>query len=199
MFRFLWFGHGPKRSIFVSWDDVCRPKDEGGLGIRRPKDSNLASIIKLLWELETNSDALWVQWMRKQYLMGSSICCARPPQIGSWAWHGILSVPHLASGLLIYNLGDGSATCFLLNPWLGQPPLLLRFGDRFRQDLAISLTCKVGTFINSRSWALPPPTIVEMHDLWPEILTTPIGNGSDTISWKPNVEGFSLLSAWNSI
>ena len=116
MFRFLWFGHGSKRSIFVSWDDVCRPKDEGGLGIRRPKDTNLVGIIRLLWELETNTDALSMQWMRKKYLRESSIWCARPPQIGSWAWRGILRVHHLAFGLLIYNLGDGSATNFLLNP-----------------------------------------------------------------------------------
>lgn len=33
MLHFLWDGHGLRRCIFTSWNDVCRPKEEGGLGI----------------------------------------------------------------------------------------------------------------------------------------------------------------------
>ena len=126
------------------------------MGIRRPKDSNLAGIIRLLWEIEMNADVLWVRWMRKKYLRGSSIWCSRPPQTCSWAWRGILKARSLATNLLVYKVGDGSAMKFLLDPWLGQPPIWLRVGDRLRQDLAIDLTCKVGSFITNQRWILPP-------------------------------------------
>ena len=59
--------------------------------------------------------------------------------------------------LLINKVGDGSAMNFLLDPWLGQPPIWLRVGDRLRQDLAIDLTCIVGSFITNRRWVLSPP------------------------------------------
>ena len=48
MMGFLWFGHGNRKCIFTSWQNVCRPKEEGGLGIRRPLDCNIAGMIRLL-------------------------------------------------------------------------------------------------------------------------------------------------------
>lgn len=38
-----------------------------------------------------------------------------------------------------------------------------------------------------------------MHDLWPEILASPLGDGEDTITWALNAMGFTLHSAWNAI
>ena len=78
MMGFLWFGHGNMKCILTSWKNVCRPKDEGGLGIRRPRNNNMAGMIRLLWEVETNKTALWVKWVRRKYLRGGSIWSARP-------------------------------------------------------------------------------------------------------------------------
>ena len=79
MLSFLWYGLGPRKSVFISWKHVCRPKEGGGLGIQRPTDCNVASILRLLWEFETNKEALWVKWMRRKYTHGGSIWCAPPP------------------------------------------------------------------------------------------------------------------------
>ena len=44
---FLWSGKlGNARRAKISWESVCLPKKEGGLGLRRVKDSNDASVIK---------------------------------------------------------------------------------------------------------------------------------------------------------
>ena len=40
-------GNGTKAFPLVAWNDICRPKFEGGLGIRKNKDVNRASIAKL--------------------------------------------------------------------------------------------------------------------------------------------------------
>lgn len=44
----------------VKWDDVCAPKDEGGLGIKDIEVWNKASISKHLWKIVKNDDSLWV-------------------------------------------------------------------------------------------------------------------------------------------
>ena len=98
MFRFLWFSHGAKKNIYVSWYDVCRPKDEGGLGIRRPRDSNQAGVLQLLWELETNLDALWVQWTlrstSKVAQFGALDLCKMHPGHGMLSSESVISPPH---------------------------------------------------------------------------------------------------------
>ena len=42
----------------VAWDDVCKHKYEGGLGIRKNEDVNRASIAKLGWRILTNNDSI---------------------------------------------------------------------------------------------------------------------------------------------
>ena len=49
--NFLWLPNmvNNENKVFplVAWDDVCRPKPEGGLGIRKNNDVTNASIDKL--------------------------------------------------------------------------------------------------------------------------------------------------------
>nr|GEW31844.1 hypothetical protein [Tanacetum cinerariifolium] len=47
----------------VSWEDVCLPKDEGGLGIRRLRSFNQALMVSHLWKVLTLKDSLWVKWI----------------------------------------------------------------------------------------------------------------------------------------
>lgn len=61
-----------KKISLVKWTDVCQPKDHGGLGIRRLKDSNSAFLMKIYWGLITKLDALWVKLMRGKFMNSSS-------------------------------------------------------------------------------------------------------------------------------
>lgn len=48
---FLW-GHNEDQVHHFhpkSWESVCTPKGEGGLGIKKMEDINMASITKLVW------------------------------------------------------------------------------------------------------------------------------------------------------
>lgn len=38
----------------VSWEDVCKPKLEGGLGLRSLKEANDVSGLKLIWKIVSN-------------------------------------------------------------------------------------------------------------------------------------------------
>ncbi|GJZ37313.1 hypothetical protein Tco_0583504 [Tanacetum coccineum] len=47
----------------VSWEDVCLPKQECGLGIRRLEHFNKALMVSHIWKLLSLKESLWVQWI----------------------------------------------------------------------------------------------------------------------------------------
>ena len=64
---YLWGETETKRVHLVSWDRVCQPKLNGGLGLRPAKDTNNAFLMKLSWEMVSNSQALWVEILKSKY------------------------------------------------------------------------------------------------------------------------------------
>ena len=58
---FLWSGKDVNaRRAKVGWKSLCRPKEEGGLGLCRIKDWNDAAIMKHIWNLFYRKDSIWV-------------------------------------------------------------------------------------------------------------------------------------------
>ena len=55
----------------VSWGKICKPKSEGGLGIRLAKEMNIALLAKLSWRLLNTQDGLWVKILRKNFELAS--------------------------------------------------------------------------------------------------------------------------------
>ena len=66
---FIWKGvadfNGPG---YVAWDDLCKAKKEGGLGIRKTLIWNKATLGKYVWAIATKQDNLWVKWVHSVYL-----------------------------------------------------------------------------------------------------------------------------------
>lgn len=60
---FLWSGSpNDTHKAKISWDDVCFPLAEGGLGIRRLRETSQVFALSLVWRLFTSSGSLWVAW-----------------------------------------------------------------------------------------------------------------------------------------
>jgi hypothetical protein len=55
-----------------AWGSLCKPKEMGGLGLRRMREVNLALISKLGWNLLNNIDLMWVSQLHCKYLSSSS-------------------------------------------------------------------------------------------------------------------------------
>ena len=65
----LWGGTETKRCIVkVSWNAVCSPQLEGGLGLRDIGLWNKNLCLKLIWNLFTKKDSLWVRWIHQYRL-----------------------------------------------------------------------------------------------------------------------------------
>lgn len=62
---FLWSGPVlDSRKAKISWHMVCKPKHEGGLGLRPLKEVNAVSCLKMIWRILSSHNSLWVHWIR---------------------------------------------------------------------------------------------------------------------------------------
>ena len=65
--KFIW-GHSTDRRIhLVSWDKLCQPKGNGGLGGRPAKSYNEAILMKLSWDVFRGHNLLWVDVLSRKY------------------------------------------------------------------------------------------------------------------------------------
>ncbi|GJX71997.1 RNA-directed DNA polymerase, eukaryota, reverse transcriptase zinc-binding domain protein [Tanacetum coccineum] len=63
---FLWCqGNISKGKAKVAWKLVCRPKKEGGLGIKNLSIWNEVLMAKHLWNIACNKESLWVKWINE--------------------------------------------------------------------------------------------------------------------------------------
>jgi hypothetical protein len=93
---FFWEGRGNKRKYhWVKWSEVCRPKDQGGLGVMNSKLTNIALMVKWVWCIFTESpdNCLWLHILRAKYPRADDMFNSTP-QGGSPLWQSIYKVKH---------------------------------------------------------------------------------------------------------
>jgi hypothetical protein len=79
--RFFWEGTGDKRKQhWVNWQEVCQPKDQGGLGITNTRIMNIALLVKWIWRLfkDALEDTLWHRIIRAKYPGATDIFASNP-------------------------------------------------------------------------------------------------------------------------
>ncbi|CAM8945788.1 unnamed protein product [Rhodiola kirilowii] len=69
--RFLWRGNCDKEGgHLVKWADVCRVKEEGGLGLKNLECMNYAMVIGQLWGNKGRRSGMWFEWLDKYWNKG---------------------------------------------------------------------------------------------------------------------------------
>jgi hypothetical protein len=144
--------------VSVSWHKVCKPTDEGGLGLGSLIKLNEASILKLGWEL-INSNEPWAISPRNRALND------RKPvkyHIFSSIWSSVKSdYPNLID-ISCWLLGNGDHINIWSGSWCGSP-----IGDRLNlpQNLMSQLSSKVSNIIIDFNWYIPP----SLHNMFPTL------------------------------
>ena len=65
---FLWGGSKVRRKwALVNWQEVCKPKHTGGLGLRDPHLSNKVMGAKIWWQWVSNTNSPWAQMWASKY------------------------------------------------------------------------------------------------------------------------------------
>jgi hypothetical protein len=81
--KFFWEGKGKKRKYhWVNWPEVCRPKDQGGLGVMNTKLMNIALMAKWIWRIfaESPANSLWLCIIKAKY-PGLLMCSTLPRMV----------------------------------------------------------------------------------------------------------------------
>jgi len=137
---FLWSGtEMNSNKAKISWHMVCKPKDEGGLGLRSLKEANDVCCLKLVWKIVSHSNSLWVKWVDQHLLRNASFWEVKQTvSQGSWIWKKLLKYREVAKTLSKVEVGNGKQTSFWYDNWSDLGQLLERTGDRGLIDLGIS-------------------------------------------------------------
>ncbi|CAM8923331.1 unnamed protein product [Rhodiola kirilowii] len=105
--NFIWDG----KHHWVSWDNICLPKSEGGLGIRNLRGVKEALLGKVAWRFLLN-ESFWAKFSRNKYLNKS-----RKPGI----WSSVMPLVDSLKRESFWNIGRGDTLISHFCEWLEYP------------------------------------------------------------------------------
>ncbi|XP_077214052.1 uncharacterized protein LOC143848883 [Tasmannia lanceolata] len=121
---FFWSGCKRERKWQnISWETICKPKREGGLGIRSLIDMNRAAQIKQLWHILNGKNIPWVRWFDLKYLRNRSIWSIKMPSNPSWAARSIINARSFILPNVCYIVNPLSKLNFWNDPWHPNGPI----------------------------------------------------------------------------
>jgi hypothetical protein len=138
--NFLWGGLVQRRRIcWVKWSAICKPKKEGGLGIKDLKVMNCSLLAKWRWKLLTASNEMWKDVISARYgdnVLGNVRLGGEVFGAGSSVWWRDIGRLDNDSGwfsqAVSKKAGNGNSTKFWKEVWLGELSLEERFPRLFR-------------------------------------------------------------------
>ncbi|GJV09459.1 putative RNA-directed DNA polymerase [Tanacetum coccineum] len=200
---FLWCqGDMRKGKAKVSWEVVCLPKKEGGIGIRRLEAFNIALITSHISSIISHKESLWVKWIHTHKLRGHTLWEIPLRGKMSWGWRKILQVRPTVRQFIWSRLGDGSRVSAWFDNWCPISPLAQLISSRDIYGAGFQLSSKVNEIIVNGNWAWPEHWYSKFPDL--AMLNVPIlyPNAVDGIIWidhDNNESGFSVAMVWDCI
>lgn len=91
--RFLWKGdHTKTGGAKVSWAAVCKPWEEGGLGLKNLVEWNSTQLLMHFWRLVKRHHFLWISWVFSTVLKHKNFWTMIIPTDCSWFWRNILKL-----------------------------------------------------------------------------------------------------------
>ena len=123
---FLWGSNEGERKVhMVSWNQISKPKHEGGLGISQMRQANSAFLAKLGWRLLAEPSALWSRLLRAKYCDNRcDLDMFKDKQNASNTWRGIMSSVDIVRKGVNMAVGNGHKTFFWHHRWVIDKPLI---------------------------------------------------------------------------
>jgi hypothetical protein len=116
--RFFWQGSSQKhRYILAKWDILCRPKDQGGLGILDLQLQNKCLLAKWLVNL-LNTDGIWQTMLQNKYLRSKSLTQVEAKPYDSHFLRGLMHIKDEVLSLGSFDIKDGTNVRFWDDIWI---------------------------------------------------------------------------------
>ncbi|XP_010513742.1 PREDICTED: uncharacterized protein LOC104789794 [Camelina sativa] len=173
MANFWWNAVEEKQKMhWVSWEKMCKSKDQGGLGFRDIGRFNQALLAKQAWRLLDAPSSLLARVYKARYFPSISFMEANLGPRPSYAWRSILFGRELLEKGLMKSIGDGLDTNVWLDKWV--------FDELPRRpcnkEQMINLNLRVSELItNQGDWNLqalqelfPPCDVIKIRSFPPD-------------------------------
>ncbi|KAH1046922.1 hypothetical protein J1N35_037706 [Gossypium stocksii] len=106
--QFIWGASSGNRKIaLVSWDSLCQPKSNGGLGLRSLQDHNTSFMMKLGFKLLIDESSLWVKVLRSKYRVQKGIPESLSRGRCSFLWRSLSRIWSLIRENLRWSVRNG--------------------------------------------------------------------------------------------
>jgi hypothetical protein len=196
-FKIFWWGF-PKdktRNLSLkSWNSLCLPNDQGGLGFRLMKEVNLSLISKLGWKMLSNHNSLWVSLFQQKYIRYGNFLSSPLPS-GSWIWNGIKATLPIISAGACFIPHNHSSLPIWSTPWIPTSP---SFTPKPRlASIPSNHLLAISDLIHSPTLSWKQNLLHFLFDptTTSEILKIQICSHSDSLLWTPSTTGlFSTKS-----
>ena len=192
--KFFWRGDIERfKYHMMRWDNVCLPKDYGGLGILNSKILNESLLLKWIWRIyNADEKDLCCNLLREKYLRTRPLAkCSRTG--GSQFWRGIQKVKDRFYMGASFSVGNGENTRFWIDTWLGEVPLKVKFSKLFgccrSKESLVSDCWKQFEWVVSFRRTFGMAETQEWNHLLQELEGIQPTNNPDRVIWKLEKKG----------
>ena len=121
--RFFWQRDSEKKKYrLAKWSVVCRPKDQGGLGIHDLEIKNMALLGKWIFEF-LSEEGVWQTLLRRKYVGSNTLSQVLWKPGDSHFWAGLMATKKQFVRFGALNIKNGTEICFCEDKWLGDTTL----------------------------------------------------------------------------
>jgi hypothetical protein len=110
----------------TKWNIICRPKEQGGLGVEVLKLKNICLLSKWLYKL-LNEEGVWQELLHNKYLKNKTLSQVTAKPTDSPFWKGLMGVKDDFFSRGSFTIGNGQQVRFWEDTWLGDSPLASQY------------------------------------------------------------------------
>ena len=203
LFRdFFWAqGHSSRGKCRISWDDVCKPRECGGLGFKRLATWNRVLLTKHLWDILIRRQSMWVRWIHRMYIWHRPVWTIPIRHTWSWIFRKIMDLRQHIRGFVRVSVGDGRNTNAWEDSWLHDGPLSAHLPYRYLCGNGLDHSASVHDMIDVIGNAWPTEWVIRYPNLSNVVVPT-LGTAKDLVEWRDS-QGvslpFSASNVWSSL
>ena len=117
--KFFWGQRGGGRKVhWIKWEELCKPKSQGGMGFKDLSMFNDALLAKQTWRLLHNKTSLFYRVFKSKFFPTSTIMEAANLSSASYAWRSIIRGREVIKKGAIWQIGDGQSVDIWADRWL---------------------------------------------------------------------------------